>query len=49
MLSLNCMQNVWEFLELKKIVLPLESKANDMKIKLDKVKNSTCNKCETLE
>lgn len=33
----------------KKIILSLESKANDMQLELHHVKNSTCNKCKTLE
>lgn len=32
----------------KKIILSLESKVNDMKVELDKVKNLASNKYETL-
>lgn len=32
----------------KKIILSLESKVDDMKVELDKVKNVASNKCETL-
>lgn len=33
----------------KKIILPLESKDNYMKMELDQVKISGCNKCQSLE
>lgn len=33
----------------KKISLSLESKANDMIVELDQVKNSVCNKCQPHE
>jgi hypothetical protein len=45
-----------EFLKLSKkysnqnkLILSLESEANNMKIELDQVKNSACNKCQSLE
>jgi phage gpG-like protein len=59
--SYNKLQNAFnelyeEFLKLsrkysnqKKLILSLESEANNMKIELDQVKNSTCNKCQDHE
>lgn len=36
-------------LKQKEIILPIESKANDMKVELDKIKNLACNKCQSHE
>lgn len=45
----ECLNLSRKCLNQKRIILSLESKANDIKMKLDQVNNSTCNTCQSLE
>ena len=45
----ECLNLSRKCLNQKRIIVSLESKANDIKMKLDQVKNSTCNTCQSLD